>query len=161
MTPLHTEFVMLEAANRTLGASGELVVLERECARLSATGRVDLAERVEHVSATRGDGLGDDIASFDDDGRPRLIAVKTTRRGKARPMIVSRNEVAVSEKLAEVSGALHDWGCRCGGESAGLAESPDDVLSDLLKAEGGAAEALEAPVDRLGETVAGPGPIAN
>lgn len=100
-TPLHTDFVSLEAANRTLGVSGELVALERERARLRATGHGDLADQVEHVSATRGDGLGYDIASFDKDGSPRLIEVKTTRRGKTWPMIVSRNEVAVSEELAE------------------------------------------------------------
>ena len=99
-TPLHTDFVSLEAANRSLGLAGELVVMKRERETLRKHDRGDLAERVEHVSQTQGDGLGYDIASFEPDGRPRLIEVKTTRRSKAWPMIVSRNEVAVSKQRA-------------------------------------------------------------
>lgn len=98
--PLHTDFVMLEAANRSLGASGEILILERERHRLTEAGRDDLAAKVEHVSLTQGDGLGFDISSFDPDGRPRLIEVKTTRRGSGWPMMVSRNEVAVSREQA-------------------------------------------------------------
>lgn len=100
VVPLHTDFVRLEAANRTLGTSGELIVLERERERLLAAGRSYLAGRVEHVSSTRGDGLGYDISSFDPDGHPRLIEVKTTRRGRDWPMFVSRNEVTVSRAEA-------------------------------------------------------------
>ena len=98
--PLHTDFVMLEAANRSLGSSGELLILERERENLARVGRTDLASQVEHVSVTRGDGLGYDISFFAEDGRPRLIEVKTTRRGPAWPMLVSRNEVAISRDLA-------------------------------------------------------------
>ena len=99
--PMHTDFVALEAANRSLGASGEVLILERERRRLAEAGRGDLAGKVEHVSVTQGDGLGYDIASFRPDGAPRLIEVKTTRRGAAWPMLVSRNEVAVSKDMAD------------------------------------------------------------
>ncbi len=98
---LHTDFVALEASNRTLGAYGELLMLRREQQALRAVGRFDLAERVEHVSQSRGDGLGYDIASFTSSGVPRLIEVKTTRRAEHWPMFVSRNEVTVSRDNAE------------------------------------------------------------
>lgn len=100
-TPLNTDFVMVEAANRTLGASGEKLILARERQRLTKANREDLATRVEQVSVSRGDGLGYDISSFGDDGSLRLIEVKTTRRGRTWPMFVSRNEVAVSRHRAE------------------------------------------------------------
>lgn len=100
--PLHTDFVMLESASRSLGHSGELLVLERERRRLREAGQATLAARVEHVSVTQGDGLGYDIASFGTDGSPRLLEVKTTRRGPAWPMMVSRNEVHVSKELSDV-----------------------------------------------------------
>lgn len=97
---LHTDFVALEAASRTLGAHGEQLMLLRERQTLRDAGRDDLAERVEHVSLTMGDGLGYDISSFTPSGAPRLIEVKTTRRAEHWPMFVSRNEVAVSREFA-------------------------------------------------------------
>lgn len=98
---LHTDFVALEAANRTLGAHGEELIVDRERQVLRGAGRSDLANRVEHVSLTMGDGLGYDISSFEPSGKPRLIEVKTTRRAEHWPMFVSRNEVEVSRDRAE------------------------------------------------------------
>ncbi|GAA4892249.1 DUF3883 domain-containing protein [Tessaracoccus lubricantis] len=98
-TPLHTDFVALEAANRQLGLAGELLVLDRERLRLRKAGRPDLAEAVRHVSVEDGDGAGFDIQSWTVDEHPRHIEVKTTRRGITWPMIVSRNEVEVSRDL--------------------------------------------------------------
>ncbi len=100
-TPLHTDFVALEAANRELGLAGELLVLERERAGLRDAGCRDLAALVRHVSLEDGDGAGFDIASWTPDGEPRHIEVKTTRRGSSWPMIVSRNEVEVSNDLRD------------------------------------------------------------
>ena len=56
----------------------------------------DLANRIEHVSNTRGDHFGFDIQSFETDGRDRLIEVKTTRFGELTPFFASKNEVEVS-----------------------------------------------------------------
>lgn len=100
-SPLHTDFVALEAANRKLGLAGELLVLTREREHLRERGRSDLAERVRHVSVEDGDGAGFDIESWTVEGQPRHIEVKTTRRGIGWPMIVSRNEVEVSQDLSE------------------------------------------------------------
>lgn len=85
-----------EARNRQLGVAGELFVVRFEQARLIQAGCESLAERVEHVAATKGDGAGYDILSFESSGRERLIEVKTTRYGPETPFFVSSNEVSVS-----------------------------------------------------------------
>ena len=89
-----------EAKNISLGLAGEELVLRFEHQRLWSAGQKQLAERIEHVSTKQGDGLGYDICSFEEDGRDRLIEVKTTRFGQMTPFFVSRNEVAVSEEEA-------------------------------------------------------------
>lgn len=99
--PRVLDFDEIEAANRSLGKAGELAVLEFEHRRLWEAGKRHLAERVEHVAQTRGDGLGFDILSFDELGKEKLIEVKTTRRASLTPFHVTRNEVAVSEEEAE------------------------------------------------------------
>jgi hypothetical protein len=63
--------------------------------------QLSLAERIEHVSRTQGDGLGYDILSFEPDGRERLIEVKTTSFGAMTPFYASRREVATSEERRE------------------------------------------------------------
>ncbi len=94
------DYLEREARNVSLGASGELFALELEDRRLREEGRTDLANRIEHVSRTQGDGLGYDIVSFDSNGRERFIEVKTTRFGASTPFFASRNEVRVSEELS-------------------------------------------------------------
>jgi hypothetical protein len=95
-----TDYLAMEAANRSLGLAGEEFVVRFEHARLVREGRPRLADRVEHVSRTRGDGLGYDVLSFDSSGAERLIEVKTTRYGRETPFYVSRNEVEVSREEA-------------------------------------------------------------
>ena len=85
-----------EARNSSLGRAGEEFVAGVEARRLWNLGRKTLAERIEHVSDSQGDGLGYDIRSFEEDGRERLIEVKTTRFGIMTPFFLSRNEVEVS-----------------------------------------------------------------
>jgi hypothetical protein len=57
-----------------------------------------LADRIEHVSESKGDGLGYDILSFEQTGRERLIEVKTTRFTEWTPFFASKNEVETSEE---------------------------------------------------------------
>lgn len=90
------DFVKLEADKRELGLAGELAVVNFERSRLSAVGCQELANQVEHVSLTQGDGLGFDVLSFDTTGAERLIEVKTTRRAETWPFIATRNEVSLS-----------------------------------------------------------------
>lgn len=93
-----TNYLEREARNRSLGRAGEELVLRFEHERLWRAGQRILAERIEHVSVTKGDGLGYDIQSFENSGQPRLIEVKTTRFGAMTPFFASSNEVAVSKE---------------------------------------------------------------
>jgi hypothetical protein len=87
--------------NRTLGKAGEERVLKHERDTLTAAGREDLAQQIRWVSEEEGDGAGYDIASFDADGRQRLIEVKTTNGWERTPFHVSRNELAVADERRE------------------------------------------------------------
>lgn len=89
-----------DAANRKLGRAGEEFIVQRECWYLKSQGRADLAERVEWVSDTRGDGLGYDILSFDPaSGDEIYIEVKTTNCGQDFPFYASQGEVDASIEL--------------------------------------------------------------
>lgn len=95
-------YLEIEARNQSLGRAGEELILRFEHERLWRAGERRLADKIEHVSQTQGDGLGYDILSFETDGRERLIEVKTTRFGPMTPFFASRNEVEFSEsKMAE------------------------------------------------------------
>ena len=94
----HPNYLEAEARNRSLGRAGEDLVLLFEHERLWRAGHHSLADRIEHVARTQGDGLGYDIRSFEVTGQARLIEVKTTRFGAHTPFFVSRNEVQVSEE---------------------------------------------------------------
>lgn len=96
-SPAKRDYLAQEAHNRSLGRAGELFVVELEARRLHLAGKKALSERVEHVAATQGDGLGFDVLSFEEDGRERLIEVKTTSFGELTPFYVSRNELARSK----------------------------------------------------------------
>ncbi len=98
-TPSLRNYLEIEARNRSLGLAGEEMVIRFEHERLWRAGQRTLADRIEHVSRTKGDHLGYDIHSFENDGRDRLIEVKTTRFGAMTPFFISRNELAVSIDL--------------------------------------------------------------
>lgn len=87
-----------DARNRALGRAGEERVLAFERFSLAAAGRDDLARRVRWVSDEDGDGAGYDIASFEVEGRTRLLEVKTTNGWERTPFHISRNELAVAEE---------------------------------------------------------------
>lgn len=87
-----------DARNRALGWEGEELVVSYERRRLIAGGRQDLADRLEWTSEERGHGAGYDIASFELDGRERLIEVKTTNGSAQTPFFLSENERAFSEE---------------------------------------------------------------
>lgn len=91
------DYLEREAQNRSLGLAGEALVVQFEHWRLVEMGKQRLADRVEHVSVSKGDGLGYDVLSFDSDGKERLIEVKTTTFGRDTPFFVSRGELALSQ----------------------------------------------------------------
>lgn len=98
--PTTVNWLERESRNRSLAGAGEKLALDFEHRRLWKAKRRDLADRLEHVSTTKGDGLGFDILSFELSGDERLIEVKTTGFGPMTPFFASRNEVAVSEERA-------------------------------------------------------------
>lgn len=98
---VHVNYLEREAKNRELGRVGEEFVVELERWRLRQQGRADLASKVEHVAATRGDGDGYDVLSYETDGEERFIEVKTTKYGQYTPFFVTQNELRVSQENAE------------------------------------------------------------
>jgi hypothetical protein len=96
------DFARRDAENRRLGKLGEQWVVNVEKRRLLEVGRDDLANKVEWMSDTSGDGLGYDVLSFDEaKDAEKLIEVKTTGLGKFFPFYVSANEVRCSEAVPE------------------------------------------------------------
>lgn len=100
-TPVKRDYVAREARNITLGTAGEEFVVRFEHWRLNQLGQPKLADRVEHVSQTQGDGLGYDVLSFDANGKERFIEVKTTAFSKETPFFVTRNELHFSQDASE------------------------------------------------------------
>lgn len=97
-SPQKRDYLEREANNIALGCAGEEFVLNYEHFRLHNLGHKGLADKVEHVAKTKGDGLGYDILSFDESGRERFIEVKTTAFGKETPFFVSRGEVRFAQE---------------------------------------------------------------
>jgi hypothetical protein len=104
--PLRKNYLEAEMRNRAIGSAGEELAMRYEHERLWRAGKRDLADRIEHVARSRGDGLGYDILSFETTGQEHLIEVKTTNFGALTPFFVSRNEVGVSE-MTEVNYSLY------------------------------------------------------
>jgi len=71
--------------------------LEYEKKRLIDLGKIDLANAIEHVSKTQGDGTGYDIKSFNMDGTERFIEVKTTKKDIDTEFFMGPNEIEFSE----------------------------------------------------------------
>lgn len=85
-----------DAENKRIGDLGELWIFKHEKEFLESHGKKKLAEKVEHVAKNEGDGLGYDILSYDLDGNPKYIEVKTTKGDKNSTFFVSRNELEKS-----------------------------------------------------------------
>lgn len=95
--------------NRALGRAGEERALQHERAVLIQYGRDDLASRVRWVAEEDGDGAGYDIASFEPDGRARLVEVKTTNGWERTPFFISRNELDVANERRSEWKLLRLW----------------------------------------------------
>jgi hypothetical protein len=94
--PVRRDYLLLESQNRSLGFAGEQFIAEFEARQLYAAGYKDLANKVEHVASTKGDGHGYDVLSFEPSGKERFVEVKTTAFGILTPFYVSRNELQFS-----------------------------------------------------------------
>lgn len=99
--PVKRDYLEREARNQSLGLAGEEFILQFEHWRLIQLGQLKLADRVEHVARSKGDGLGYDVLSYDTDGRERFIEVKTTTFGRDTPFFMSRGELTLSRQAKE------------------------------------------------------------
>lgn len=98
---VRTNYLELEAVNKSLGDAGEQFAINFERARLISLGKESLADKIEHVALTQGDGAGFDILSYEANGSDRFVEVKTTKYGKHSPFFISSNELRFSEKYQE------------------------------------------------------------
>ena len=92
-TTVGVDYLERQTRNRDVGLKGERLVVDHERTWLSAHGRPDLAELVEHVPSTLGDGAGYDVSSFLLDGAPHHIEVKATRGSISAPFFLSAGEL--------------------------------------------------------------------
>ena len=83
--------------NGRLGNLGELAAISFEKKSLLEVGKANLADLVEQVSVTEGDGLGYDVKSYNEDGTDKWIEVKTTTGNENSTFHISENQVCVSE----------------------------------------------------------------
>lgn len=95
----NTNYIGIYENNKRIGVEGELWALDYEKNRLKKLG---IDYEVEHSSITKGDGLGYDILSVEDDGvTKRYIEVKTTTGGETQPFFFSDNELRVSKQYKD------------------------------------------------------------
>lgn len=85
-----------DARNRDLGRAGEEFVVAFERLRLEKAGKRNLAKDVRWVSDLDGDGYGYDVRSFDLDGEPRLLEIKTTCGNERTPFWLTKRECDVA-----------------------------------------------------------------
>ncbi len=89
-----TDYLKKTERSMKIGLKGELLVVEREKEKLIKLG---LNKEVEHKSL-KGDGDGYDILSYNEEGMPIYIEVKTTIGGINTPFDISINEVLFSNE---------------------------------------------------------------
>lgn len=97
-SPVKVNYIELEQANKTVGQAGENIALQYERWRLVQAGKESLADRIEWVSQTKGDGLGFDILSKNTNGTDRYIEVKSTKLTKEAPFYFSALEYEFSKR---------------------------------------------------------------
>lgn len=93
------DYAERDERNRKLGRAGEQWAVEYFRHALVEHNRADLADRVDWVSQSQGDGLGYDIAAFDPNGTPIFVEVKTTNGAIGAPFVISAGELVASREL--------------------------------------------------------------
>ena len=92
--PIKTNYLKKEQDNRSLGEQGEELVIAYEKYRLVKEGKEALADKIEWVSKEKGDGMGFDVLSKNNNGTDRYIEVKTTKLSKETPIYLTKTEVS-------------------------------------------------------------------
>lgn len=94
--PIKINYLEKEQLNRSLGLSGEELVISFEKWYLKQHGKEKLTEEIRWISKDEGDGAGFDILSKNINGSDKYIEVKTTKLGKETPFYFTRNELLFS-----------------------------------------------------------------
>lgn len=81
--------------NKQIGDLGEILVFEYEKERLT---KLNVERKPFHSSKDEGDGLGYDILSYDEKGKPIYIEVKTTLGSANTPFFLTSNEINKSKE---------------------------------------------------------------
>lgn len=84
--------------NKRIGDLGELWVLKYEIEKLKAANLQRLIKDIKHTAKDEGDGTGFDIRSFNENGDPIFIEVKTTQGNSKTPFFITRTELERSKR---------------------------------------------------------------
>jgi len=87
--------------NSELGKKGEIAVVKHEKDFLIANGKSNLAKDVHRTAETNGNAERFDVISYELDGTPKYIEVKTTTGAASNDFHISEREVAFSHEHAE------------------------------------------------------------
>ena len=96
--------------NKLLGNRGEEIVFSLEKKDLEKIGKKELAKKVQWVSKTD-DSLGYDILSYDEDGKPKYIEVKSTNQSQKSNanFSISSNQYRKAKELENYYFYSHGW----------------------------------------------------
>lgn len=96
-TPRNTNHIQNNIENKRSGDLGEIWVVKQEKLKLENAQKPNLAKQIKHIAQDKGDGLGYDILSFDEDGTQIYIEVKTTKGNANSTFYITRNELEKSK----------------------------------------------------------------
>lgn len=97
----HTDYAAKQRANSKIGNAGEEWVRKTyEPARLKRAGFEELSKKIDWVSK-KSDAYGYDILSYDTDGKPIYIEVKTTNGPMESEFYISDYELAASRHFGD------------------------------------------------------------
>jgi len=91
-----TDWSKLNIERSALGKTGEELILKVEQKEIDKV-KKNKNKKVEHISQTRGDGLGYDILSYDKNSNPKYIEVKTTNGNIHTPFYLTKTELEISK----------------------------------------------------------------
>lgn len=100
-TPRRVNWLEIAKMREGIGEAGEQIVLDYEIQKMKRLNKIELIPEIEHSSKVKGDGLGFDIRSFDEQGEEIFIEVKSTSGGLKNDIFFTRNELSVMSQLKE------------------------------------------------------------
>ncbi|GEM_PF-2415236 len=101
ITPKKVDWKKINMIRENIGLVGEQIAYQYELKKLCQLQKHEYLPNVELVSQTKGDGLGYDIISSDEEGRKIYIEVKSTTNQLQSPFIFTSNELSVMEQIGE------------------------------------------------------------